>query len=258
MMTTDVPPVDAAEAGVTVDYRLPTAPRPGERIRVVITLRDAATGRPVTSLTRTHEVWMHLIATRQDLGTFANVHPEPTGRPGELAVSLTFPTAGTYDFHTEFARQGSMANILDRHTLTVAGPRPPTSSPLAAGPRERVVDGVRVTLSGQARADATSDLTFSFTDARTGEPYDRLEPYLAAAGHIVVLRAGGGDFAHEHAEGQDSHGRPVFALPGTRFGPELDTHFHFHTAGVYQLWAQFRLADGHVITVPFTVQATAS
>ena len=63
-------------------------------------------GRTITDLTRTHEVWMHLIATRDDLGTFAHVHPEPTGRPGELAVVVTFPTAGTYDFHTEFASRG--------------------------------------------------------------------------------------------------------------------------------------------------------
>ena len=64
---------------------------------MVVTVRDADTGDPVTDLTRTHEVWMHLIVTRDDLGTFAHVHPEPTGRPGELAVTLTFPTAGTYD-----------------------------------------------------------------------------------------------------------------------------------------------------------------
>jgi Cu+-exporting ATPase len=222
---------------------------------VLVTLRDADTGKPVTDLTRTHVVWMHLIATRDDLGTFAHVHPEPTGRPGELAVSLAFPSAGTYDFHTEFARQGSMSNILDRRTITVAGPRPTMSTTLAAGPRERVVDGVRVTLTGQARADATSDLTFSFADATTGKPVDDLKPYLAAAGHIVVLRADGGDFAHEHAEGETGDGSPVFALPGTQFGPQLDAHFRFHTAGVYQLWAQFRLANGHVITVPFTVQA---
>jgi Cu+-exporting ATPase len=199
---------------------------------------------------------MHLIVTRDDLGTFAHVHPEPTGRPGELAASLTFPSAGAFDFHTEFARQGSMSNILDRHTVTVAGPRAETSLPLVAGPRERVVDGVRITLSGQARADTTSDLTFSFADARTGKPVDDLTPYLAAAGHIVVLRADGGDFAHEHAEGETSDGRTVFALPGTQFGPELNAHFRFHTAGVYQLWAQFRWANGHVFTVPFTVHAS--
>jgi len=255
MMTTDVPPVDADQARVTVDYQMPAAPRPGEPTRIVVTLRDTDTGSPLTDLTRTHEVWMHLIATRDDLGTFAHVHPEPTDRPGQLSVTLTFPTAGTYDLHTEFARQGSMSNILDRHSVTVAGPRPTTSAPLVAGPRERVVDGVRVTLSGQATADTTSDLTFSFADARTGEPVDTLKPYLAAAGHIVVLRADGGDFAHEHAEGETG-GSTVFALPGTRFGPELDAHFHFHTAGTYQLWAQFRLANGHVITVPFTVQAS--
>ncbi len=256
MMTTDVPPVDADVAGVTVGYRVPAAPRPRERTRIVITLRDARTGSPLTDLTRTHEVWMHLVVTRADLGTFAHVHPEPTGRPGELAVTLTFPTAGTYHLHTEFARKGSMSNILDRHAVTVAGPRPAASSPLVAGPRERVVDGVRVTLSGQARADATSDLTFSFADATTGRPVNDLKPYLAAAGHIVVLRADGTDFAHEHAEGATGDGSPVFALPGTRFGPELDAQFRFHTTGVYQLWAQFRLASGHVITVPFTVQTT--
>ena len=44
MMTTDVPPVDADEAGCRVDYRLPADVRPGEPTRVVVTLRDADTG----------------------------------------------------------------------------------------------------------------------------------------------------------------------------------------------------------------------
>lgn len=55
---------------------------------------------------------------------------------------------------------------------------------------------------------------------------------------------------------QYAAGRPMFALPGTRFGPTLEEHFRFHSAGGYRLWAQCRLANGHVITVPFTLQAT--
>jgi Cu+-exporting ATPase len=47
----------------------------------------------------------------------------------------------------------------------------------------------------------------------------------------------------------------VLALPGQRFGPELDVHATFPTAGPYRLWAQFALADGSVITAPFTVNA---
>jgi Cu+-exporting ATPase len=85
---------------------------------------------------------------------------------------------------------------------------------------------------------------------------DDLQPYLAAAGHIVIMRADGTTFAHEHAEVTDADGRPVFALPGQTFGPALDVHAEFPTAGLYQLWAQFRLADGDVITVPFTVLAS--
>jgi Cu+-exporting ATPase len=47
----------------------------------------------------------------------------------------------------------------------------------------------------------------------------------------------------------------VFALPGQEFGPELDVHAEFATPGLYQLWGQFRTADGDVLTVPFTVEA---
>jgi P-type Cu+ transporter len=257
MMTTDVPPVDAHGAGIKVTYAVPTNAQPGQRTRVVVSLRDAKTGEPVTNLTRTHEVWMHLIATRSDLATFAHVHPEPTGRAGQLAVDMVFPTAGSYTLHTEFALKGGMSNILDKHTIAIHGnPPPPSSAPLQASPRERVVDGVRITLHGKAVADTTSDLSFTFADATTGGPVKNLRPYLAAAGHIVVLRADGSDFAHEHSEAKDTSGRTVFALPGRQFGPELDAHFLFHTTGVYQLWAQFRLDNGHVITVPFTVEAT--
>jgi P-type Cu+ transporter len=69
------------------------------------------------------------------------------------------------------------------------------------------------------------------------------------------MRVDGQTFAHEHAEVTDADGRPVFALPGQAFGPELHVYAEFPTARTYQLWAQFRLADGDLITVPFTVEA---
>jgi P-type Cu+ transporter len=254
MMTADVPATDAADAGLEVRLELPTQPKPGVPTRLVATVVDSGTGKPVEDLTRSHEAWMHLIATRTDLGTFAHVHPQPTGRPGQLAVEMTFPTPGRYIVNTEFRRQGQMADVHSRQVITVGG-RAPEPVTLADGPRTVVVDGVRVRLAGDAEAGGRSDLHYSFTDATTGTPIDDLQPYLAAAGHIVVMRADGETFAHEHAEVTDERGRAVFALPGQTFGPELDVHAEFPTAGVYRLWAQFRLADGDVITVPFTVRA---
>jgi Cu+-exporting ATPase len=83
-----------------------------------------------------------------------------------------------------------------------------------------------------------------------------LQPYLTAAGHVIVMRADGSTFLHQHADVRDDQGRPIFALPGQQFGPSLEFHVAFPTSGTYQLWGQFRLADGTVITVPFTVNAS--
>jgi Cu+-exporting ATPase len=254
MMTTEIPPVDAAEADVHVQVSVPAGTRPGLPARVVVTVTDTSTGRPVSDLRLTHSVFMHLIATRADLATFTHVHPEPTGTAGELAVEMTFPTPGRYIVNTEFRRSGQMADIHDRQLVTIAGPAP-ARQPVTPGPRSIIVDGVRVELHGRAQAGTTSDLTFSLTDARTGQPLRNLQPYLAAAGHVVIMRADGQTFAHEHADVRDSSGAPVFALPGTTFGPGLPVHVHLDTPGAYRLWGQFRLGSGQVITAPFTVEA---
>jgi Cu+-exporting ATPase len=255
MMTAEVPPSEAADAGLAVQLRAPSDVRAGVPTTVTATVVDAITGEPVTDVTRSHQAWMHFIATRDDLGTFAHVHPEPTGRPGELSVEVTFPTPGRYVINTEFRRRGQMSDVHQRQVITVAGTAPAREA-LTVSDRTVEVDGVRVELEGEATVGERSDLHFGFSDARTGRPIDDLQPFLAAAGHVVVMRADGLTFAHEHAEVEDEDGRPVFAIPGQEFGPELDVHAEFDAPGTYRLWGQFRLADGDVLTVPFTVEAS--
>ena len=161
---------------------------------------------------------MHLIATRADLATFTHVHPEPTGTAGELAVEMTFPTAGRYIVNTEFRRNGQVADIHDRQLVTIAGAAP-APRPATPGPRTIIVDGVRVELDGEAQVGATSDLTFSLADARTGQPVRNLQPYLAAAGHVVIMRADGQTFAHEHAESATAPAPRCSRSPAPRSGP---------------------------------------
>ncbi|KQV69609.1 ATPase P [Nocardioides sp. Root122] len=255
MMTAEVPPTEAIEAGLSVQLQVPSDVRAGVPTTVTASVVDATTGEPVTDVTRSHEAWMHLIATRDDLGTFAHVHPEPTGRPGELDVELTFPTPGRYVVNTEFRQRGEMADVHQRQVVTVGGAAP-APEPLVVSERVVEVDGVRVELEGEPEVGERNDLHFSFTDARTGRPVDDLRPFLAAAGHVVVMRGDALTFAHEHAEVEDEDGRPVFAVPGQEFGPELDVHAEFESPGLYRMWGQFRLADGDVVTVPFTVEAS--
>jgi Cu+-exporting ATPase len=253
MMTTDIPAVEAGEENVDVRVGVPAGTRAGVPTRVMVTLTDARTGKPIEDLGRSHGVWMHLFATRTDLATFTHVHPEPTDRGGVLAVTMTFPTPGQYLINTEFRRSADIADLHDRQTIIISGVAP-AAHPVSTGPAVQTVDGVRVELGGNPRVGGSSGLTFTVTDARTGRPIRTLRPYLAAAAHVIVMRADGQTFAHQHAEVRDADGKPVFAVPGQQFGPQLPIHVGFDAPGTYRLWAQFRLSNDHVITAPFTIQ----
>jgi Cu+-exporting ATPase len=235
----------------------PAPIRPAQPTELTLEARDAESGALIGDLFRTHQVWMHMIVTRADLGTFAHVHPEPTGTPGVYTVQATFPTAGEYLVHTEFRRNGEMGDVLDAHTVTVAGRRPAAARVPARDIRSWTGHGVRISLQGNPTVGATTDLALTFTrvDAagRSTGPVTDLQPYLGAAGHVVMMRADGSTFAHRHAETVDGSGRPVLALPGTHFGPDLDLHVRFDRPGAYRLWAQFELADGTVVTAPFVL-----
>lgn len=149
MMTAEIATTEAADAGLDVQLHVPDTTRPGVPTTVTATVVDAETGEPVTDMTRSHEAWMHFIATRADLGTFAHVHPEPTGRSGELKVEVTFPTAGTYVVNTEIRQQGEMADVHQRQLVTIAGD-PPLPITMSAGPRTMVVCDIEVELGGEA------------------------------------------------------------------------------------------------------------
>src|SRR6478672_7696406 len=192
METTDTPPISAHDADLDVDLAPVGQPVAGQPVTLRVTIHDTD-GNPVTDLVRTHQVWSHLILTRQDkgdLGSFVHIHPRPTATPGQLEVTTSFPTAGTYLAHVEFRRQGSMTDVLDRTTLTVPGtpPAEPARSPgRTEDVRAATQDGVRVELTGDAVVGETSgqgsDFALRFADATTGQPVTGIRPYLGAAGH---------------------------------------------------------------------------
>jgi P-type Cu+ transporter len=146
-----------------------------------------------------------------------------------------------------------MRPAMERHEVVVDGLMPRSDPESAPSPRTQVVGGLRVTLEGDAELGDTT-FTYRFADAATGEPVTGLRPYLAAAGHIVVMPLDGSGFVHEHAEAENGRGEPVFALPAQRFGPELTVHANLSRPGLYRLWGQFRDADGAVRTTVFTVR----
>nr|WP_219942066.1 hypothetical protein [Iamia sp. SCSIO 61187] len=110
--------------------------------------------------------------------------------------------------------------------------------------RTAEVDAYTVTLDGDLRAGSESALTLSVS--KEGQPITDLQPYLAAYGHLVALRAGDLGYLHVHPEGAPGDGE-------TPAGPDIDFAAHVPSAGNYRLYLDFRHGDV-VRTAEFTVE----
>ena len=106
---------------------------------------------------------------------------------------------------------------------------------------DKTVAGLRVRLEATGlTAGKEAVLRFTLADASTGAPVSDLEPFLGAAGHMLVVNADLTEANHAHPEEQAAR------------GPSVSFHPRMPAAGFYKLWVQFQ-RKGRVITVPFVV-----
>ncbi len=243
-------------AGVRVVWTSePATPAPGQPVTFRYRISDATSGGAITTLPLDHERPMHLILTSMDLTQFQHIHPA-LAADGSYTVTTTLPQAGTYSLASEFMHTGQ--TVLDQEQLTVGAASVPGTPP-APDLTPQTVGGVTVALAKPQtiRAGATVPLNVLVTQA--GQPVSDLQPYLGAAAHIAIVRAGGGDFQHTHAEGSDTHSHDAAteahndgAVTGP-FGPALAFNATFPLAGIYKVWVQIN-RGGEVITTAFVMQ----
>lgn len=187
-------------------------------------------GVPLAGYDVTHERRMHLIVVRRDLGAFLHLHPELRA-DGAWASPLRLPSAGAWRAFADFSTGG------EKHTLGVdlfAYGDEPAARPAPAAERLAVVAGHRVALEpGPRRAGEETSLRFAVE--RDGRAV-RVDEYLGARGHLVVLREGDLAYLHTHAE-ED----------------ELEFETSFPSPGRYRAFLQFQV-DGVVRTAEFAVE----
>jgi hypothetical protein len=244
------------------EYRMDVSVMPAPRGRGLsglrLVLRNPADGTPVTDLLTVHEKPLHVFLISRDLAYFAHEHPTSTGNgafvvkhmapPGEYVVIADFLPAATT---AQMVHRAIVAPGLDRAPAPVAGPPPAPDIPDAAarasgnpssGSAETIVDGVRIRLdAADLVAGQTGLLRFHLFDAAGGVPVRDLEPYLGAAGHVLVTNASLTDAVHGHPE---EAGTDVSAITFRPFMPG---------AGVAKLWLQFQ-RKGKVTTAPFVIE----
>jgi hypothetical protein len=181
-----------------------------------------------------HTKRMHLIVARRDLTGFQHLHPEQAP-DGSWVTDVRLPAAGSYRLFADFSHDGEAQTLAT--DLRVDGPA--RLKPLPPARVAAVSDGgydVRLHAGG-ARPGRRADLRFTIT--KDGAPV-RIEPYLGAGGHLVVLREGDLAFLHVHPNAEGG---------GVRFAAT------FPTAGRYRLFLQFRV-EGRVQTVGFTQEVS--
>jgi hypothetical protein len=200
-------------------------------------------GSAVTAFDVSHDEDLHLIAARRDLTGFQHVHPD-LAADGTWTTSLAL-TPGTWRLFADFVPAADGKNRTLGADLAVPGAYDP--APLPAESRTAEVDGYTVTLDGDLTAGEESELTLSV--ARDGRPVTDLQPYLAAYGHLVVLRDGDLAYLHVHPAGEPGDG-------ATEPGPDVTFFSTAPSVGTYRLFLDFKHGDA-VHTAAFTVEAGA-
>jgi hypothetical protein len=198
-------------------------------------------GEPVTDYAVLHDKQLHLIAVRRDLSGFAHVHPE-LGATGRWTAPIRL-SPGSWRLFADFAPAELGDNLILGGDVSVSGTYRPHALPSPADSAH--VDGYTVTVAGSLSPGEESELTFTVT--RAGEPVTDLQPYLAAYGHLVALRAG--DLAYLHVHPADEAANDTSAG-----GPAVTFAATAPSAGSYRLFLDFK-HDGVVRTAALTVRA---
>ncbi|WP_442790013.1 hypothetical protein [Nocardia sp. CDC160] len=200
-------------------------------------------GHAVTDFDAIHDKELHLIVVRRELTGFWHVHPERAA-DGTWSVTLNLPEAGAYRAFTDINPTALGQTITLGADFAIAGEYQPQAAP--APERTVTVDGYEVTLDGDLVPGEGRLLTL--TVRKDGEPVTDLQPYLAAYGHLVILRAGDLAYVHVHPNGAPGDGV-------TAPGPEITFHTAIPGRGTYRLFLDFKHGD-RVRTAAFTLPTT--
>ncbi|WP_422751784.1 copper resistance protein CopC [Micromonospora sp. WMMD708] len=207
-------------AGVRADYRF----------RIV-----GADGKAATRFAVVHDKPLHLVVVGRDLSGYQHLHPTMAA-DGTWSVPLTLTRPGGYRIYADFSVTGADGTTVPLvlgvdHQVPGAHtpvPLPPAASQSTAGP-------FTVTMGGTPTVGVTVPLSFRLD----GVDPARLQRYLGAYGHLVVVREGDLGYVHVHPDQELVDGTVRFWLTAP-------------SAGRYRAFFDFQV-DGTVHTAQYTL-----
>lgn len=224
---------------------VPDAPLvPGEEVGVTLTLRHAASGKPVTlaDLKEVHTSKLHLLIIDPSLTDYHHIHPVAGNMPGEYRFRFT-PQENHYRVWADVTMAKS-----GRHSYVDAdmGDGAAIASIEKTQRLSTTVDGYDFTLSFEDPLRKGEAAMANLTVSKEGKPFTKLEPVMGAYAHLVGFGEDFDSILHIHPLGEE----PKTA--SDRGGPALMFHLEPQEAGFVKLFAQVRI-DGKDLFAPFGV-----
>ena len=237
----DLVPIPSPGLG---EYRVEVVQEPsadGRGVRALrLRIRHPRTDAVTTEFTPIHERLLHLFIVSRSLRLFAHEHPVRDGDGFELAVALQ---PGAYMLIADFLPAGGAPQLVHQAIVTPGY----AGSPFARVPKVqedlagKTVDGLRARLeTSMSKGGTKAVLRLVLTEAASAAAATDLEPYLGAAGHLLIVNADLTQAVHAHPEAMSS-------------GPDITFDVEFPSPGTYKLWAQVQ-RRGRVMTFPFAVR----
>lgn len=232
--------MDKAEEEAKAEYTLQvspaSSPEAGEPVRLDLDIRDRW-GNQVDDVEVVHEKRYHILVMPPELDFFAHLHGDENGArmPDDSKVppvEVTFPRGGEYRVFVEFQPAGADHSEVVSATVRVDG----------GGTPAKVLENDE---SGATKESGAHEVKLERHDehfvveVKTDGEASTLEPYLGAAGHLVIAREGAKELVHTHPSGDGAGGK-------------LEFHAKFPGPGRYRAFAQMR-PGGELITVPFAL-----
>lgn len=190
-----------------------------------------ADGSLLTEFDVRNERRLHLIVLSRDLVAYSHLHPA-MDLDGTWRVELPSLSPNSYRVYADFQPTGAQRITL---ATDIAVPGLVEYVAIPQPTRSIDVDGYSVTLTGDA---SRGESALGFGISRDGKSVVT-EPYLGAAGHLVIVRVG--DLGYLHAHAIDD------AIKTVNFMAE------FPTVGTYRMFFEFA-HEGSVHMASFTVE----
>ena len=272
----------AMEGGHTHTTKMLVSSQPakvqaGQKAKWTLKIVDDIDSAPIGDFDTVHDKLLHLIVVSKDLSWFNHLHPEHKGG-GVFEIETALPRAGSYKLYADYKpkeRDGEVA----QHAFSVGGANALPASPRLVADRLRGAWMTRTVASAPeeqpdktggakyqvalmpmpAKIAAKQDvmLHFQVRDA-AGKPV-KLQPYLGAQGHLVLVSKDSNTYLHTHPQGGDhagmDHGTMKHSAPSS--GSDVMFHTQFPAVGLYKAWGQFR-HNNRIITASFVLNVGAA